>query len=281
MPNGCAPPTASSCPASAPMPIARPGLRAVAGMWEAVEEVAIAKGRPFLGICVGMQLMSRARPGKDRHQRLWLDRRRRQGDHAGRSGAEDPADRLEHDRARRASIRCFPAFRPAPDGLHAYFVHSYHLDAQKPDEVLAVADYGGPVTAAVARDNLVGTQFHPEKSQALGLALIANFLRWRPEDHEQEGLLDGDDRCHRSGDATSSYHRGQCDAPFAKYGAKFLVRAGRSREPGRTDRQPPCAWSSSTPTTRRSNCYQSPEYQHASKFRLAASTGHFVIVEGA
>ncbi|RVD47619.1 imidazole glycerol phosphate synthase subunit HisH, partial [Mesorhizobium sp. M7A.F.Ca.ET.027.03.2.1] len=62
----------------------------------------------------------------------------------------------------------------------AYFVHSYHLDARKADEVLAVADYGGPVTAAVARDNLVGTQFHPEKSQALGLALITNFLRWRP-----------------------------------------------------------------------------------------------------
>ena len=66
------------------------------------------------------------------------------------------------------------------DGLHAYFVHSYHLAASDPDDVLAVTDYGGPVTAAVARDNRVGTQFHPEKSQALGLALIANFLRWKP-----------------------------------------------------------------------------------------------------
>ena len=67
-----------------------------------------------------------------------------------------------------------------PDGLHAYFVHSYHIAAQRPEQVLATADYGGPVTAAVAEGNRAGTQFHPEKSQALGLALIANFLRWRP-----------------------------------------------------------------------------------------------------
>ena len=67
-----------------------------------------------------------------------------------------------------------------PDGLHAYFVHSYALSPANPDDVIATADYGGPVTAIVGRDNLVGTQFHPEKSQALGLKLIANFLRWRP-----------------------------------------------------------------------------------------------------
>ena len=76
----------------------RAGLDAVAGMVEAVEEVAIARARPFLGICVGMQLMSRARAGEDGHQGIWLDRRRREGDRAGRPGAEDPADRLEHDR---------------------------------------------------------------------------------------------------------------------------------------------------------------------------------------
>jgi glutamine amidotransferase len=67
-----------------------------------------------------------------------------------------------------------------PDGLHAYFVHSYALDASDPNDVVATTDYGGPVTAIVGRDNLVGAQFHPEKSQALGLRLIANFLRWRP-----------------------------------------------------------------------------------------------------
>ena len=67
-----------------------------------------------------------------------------------------------------------------PEGLHAYFVHSYALDAVDPGDVVATTDYGGPVTAIVGRDNLVGAQFHPEKSQALGLKLIANFLRWRP-----------------------------------------------------------------------------------------------------
>ena len=67
-----------------------------------------------------------------------------------------------------------------PDGLHAYFVHSFHLAPANAEDVVAIADYGGPVTAVVARDNIVATQFHPEKSQALGLSLIANFLRWRP-----------------------------------------------------------------------------------------------------
>jgi glutamine amidotransferase len=67
-----------------------------------------------------------------------------------------------------------------PSGLHAYFVHSYHLAAREPSDVVARTDYGGPVTAIVARDNVAGTQFHPEKSQKLGLALITNFLRWRP-----------------------------------------------------------------------------------------------------
>jgi glutamine amidotransferase len=130
------------------------GLRAVDGMWEAVEEAAIDKGRPFLGICVGMQLPS------------------------------DPALKIPQIGWNTLEVtRDHPVFAgipTGPKGLHAYFVHSYHLEAQKPEQVIAVTDYGGPVTAAVARDNLVGTQFHPEKSQALGLALIANFLRWTP-----------------------------------------------------------------------------------------------------
>ena len=74
----------------------------------------------------------------------------------------------------------FAGIATGETGLHAYFVHSYHLAAAHAQDVVATAQYGGPVTAAVARDNIAGTQFHPEKSQRLGLALIANFLRWKP-----------------------------------------------------------------------------------------------------
>lgn len=155
------------------------GLRAVEGMWETVEEVAIAQGRPFLGICVGMQLMTeRGLENTITKGFGWI---------AGDVKEITPADsslKIPQIGWNTIDLRKnHPVFAEIPtgsDGLHAYFVHSYHLNALKPDQVLAVADYGGPVTAAVARDNLVGTQFHPEKSQALGLALIANFLRWRP-----------------------------------------------------------------------------------------------------
>ncbi|GLQ81189.1 imidazole glycerol phosphate synthase subunit HisH [Mesorhizobium huakuii] len=155
------------------------GLRAVDGMWEAVEDVAIAKGRPFLGICVGMQLMSERGLEKTiTHGFGWIS-----GD-VKEITPSDPTLKIPQIGWNTIELRRqHPLFAGIPTGaagLHAYFVHSYHLDAKKPDEVLAVADYGGPVTAAVARDNLVGTQFHPEKSQALGLALITNFLRWRP-----------------------------------------------------------------------------------------------------
>lgn len=155
------------------------GLRAVEGMWEAVEEVAIAKGRPFLGICVGMQLMSDRGLEKTVSNGFgWIS-----GD-VKEITPSDPALKIPQIGWNTIELRHkHPLFSGIPTGetgLHAYFVHSYHLDARKPDEVLAVADYGGPVTATVARDNLAGTQFHPEKSQALGLALITNFLRWRP-----------------------------------------------------------------------------------------------------
>ena len=155
------------------------GLRAVDGMWDAVEDVAIAKGRPFLGICVGMQLMSERGLEKTvTHGFGWIS-----GD-VKEITPTDPALKIPQIGWNTIELRrqhpLFAGIPTGPDGLHAYFVHSYHLDAKKPAEVLAVADYGGPVTAAVARDNLVGTQFHPEKSQALGLALITNFLRWRP-----------------------------------------------------------------------------------------------------
>jgi glutamine amidotransferase len=155
------------------------GLHAVAGMWEAVEEAAVARGKPFLGICVGMQLMSERGLEKTVTQGFgWIA-----GDVKEITPA-DPALKIPQIGWNTIHVKhahpLFDGIVTGVNGLHAYFVHSYHLDAADPGQVLAVTDYGGPVTAAVARDNLAGTQFHPEKSQALGLALIANFLRWRP-----------------------------------------------------------------------------------------------------
>jgi len=155
------------------------GLHAVPGMWEAVEEAAIRKGRPFLGICVGMQLMSERGLEKTITRGLgWIA-----GD-VKEIRPSDPALKIPQIGWNTIELLrehpLFSGIETGPKGLHAYFVHSYHLEAKKAGEVLATADYGGPVTAAVARDNLAGTQFHPEKSQALGLALITNFLRWRP-----------------------------------------------------------------------------------------------------
>jgi glutamine amidotransferase len=157
----------------------RAGLAAVEGMDEAIEEVAIARGRPFLGICVGMQLMSERGLEKTVTKGFgWIA-----GDVKEITPA-DPALKIPQIGWNTIHVKhahpLFDGIATGDSGLHAYFVHSYHLDATDPAQVLATTDYGGPVTAAVARDNLAGTQFHPEKSQALGLALIANFLRWRP-----------------------------------------------------------------------------------------------------
>ncbi|MGN6765511.1 MAG: imidazole glycerol phosphate synthase subunit HisH [Rhizobiaceae bacterium] len=157
----------------------RAGLDAVPGMVEALEEVVTAKGRPFLGICVGMQMMSERGLEKTVTSGLgWI---------AGDVKVIEPANpALKVPQIGWNTLgltRDHPLFAGIPTGekgLHAYFVHSYHLDAKNDADVLALADYGGPVTAAVARDNYAGTQFHPEKSQALGLALIANFLKWKP-----------------------------------------------------------------------------------------------------
>jgi glutamine amidotransferase len=155
------------------------GLRAVPGMWEAIEDTTLRRAQPFLGICVGMQLMSERGLEKTVTQGFgWI---------AGDVKEIEPGDpSLKIPQIGWNTIHVkqphalFDGIRTGEDGLHAYFVHSYHLDATNPAEVLAVTDYGGTVTAAVARDNMAGTQFHPEKSQALGLALIANFLKWRP-----------------------------------------------------------------------------------------------------
>jgi len=157
----------------------RAGLDAVPGMVEAIEEVATVKGRPFLGICVGMQLMSERGLEKTVTKGFgWIA-----GD-VKEIAPSDPSLKIPQIGWNTIHVKhSHPLFAGIPtgdNGLHAYFVHSYHLDATRDDEVVAVTDYGGPVTAAVASGNKAGTQFHPEKSQALGLALIANFLRWKP-----------------------------------------------------------------------------------------------------
>ncbi len=155
------------------------GLRAVDGMWEAVREAAVAKARPFLGICVGMQLMSERGLEKTVTNGFgWIA-----GD-VKEIEPNDPSLKVPQIGWNTIHVKhSHPLLAGIPTGeggLHAYFVHSYHLDSKHEDEVLAVTDYGGRVTAMVGRENLAGTQFHPEKSQALGLALITNFLRWKP-----------------------------------------------------------------------------------------------------
>jgi glutamine amidotransferase len=155
------------------------GLDAVAGMVEVLEERVIRGGVPFLGVCVGMQLM--ASEGREKVVTPGL------GWLAGavqKITPDDPALKIPHMGWNTISIaRPHPLFAgipDGPDGLHAYFVHSYHLVTESPDTLMATTDYGGTVTACVGRDNMFGTQFHPEKSQALGLRLIENFLRWTP-----------------------------------------------------------------------------------------------------
>ncbi|MCJ8149512.1 imidazole glycerol phosphate synthase subunit HisH [Shinella sedimenti] len=154
----------------------RRGLDAVPGMVEALRETVEAKARPFLGICVGMQLMSSRGLEKTTTQGLgWV-----KGDVVLMT-PRDPDLKIPQigwntlDRK-----RAHPLFEGIPETLHAYFVHSYHLAAENPDDVVATVDYGGPMTAFVANGNKAGAQFHPEKSQALGLALLTNFLRWKP-----------------------------------------------------------------------------------------------------
>jgi glutamine amidotransferase len=157
----------------------RRGLDGVPGMVEALTETVRGKGRPFLGICVGMQLM--ATRGLEHETAQGLDWIR--GD-VKAIVPDDPSLKIPHmgwnTLEARTSHPVLDGIETGPMGLHAYFVHSYALAPDDPADVVATCRHGGPVTAVVGRDNLVGTQFHPEKSQALGLRLIANFLRWRP-----------------------------------------------------------------------------------------------------
>jgi glutamine amidotransferase len=155
----------------------RAGLRALPGMWEAIDHAVTRAGKAFLGICVGMQLMARVGREHGEHPGFgWID------GEVIPLGPRDATLKVPHmgwnDLAMNVSRH--PVLSGIASGEHAYFVHSYHLATERADAVLARVDYGGPIAAVVGRDNMVGTQFHPEKSQALGLKLIANFLAWRP-----------------------------------------------------------------------------------------------------
>ncbi len=153
------------------------GLAARPGLVEALEDVVIRRRRPFLGICVGMQLMAARGLEHGVHAGLgWI------AGEVVRLAPADPALKVPHMGWNELSLArsAHPLLENIGSGEHMYFVHSYHLRCEDDAAMLATTDYGGPVTAAVARDNLAGVQFHPEKSQAAGLHLIANFLRWNP-----------------------------------------------------------------------------------------------------
>ncbi len=157
----------------------RRGLDQLPGMVDAMTEVVHRRGKPFLGICVGMQLMAdRGREYEVTEGLGWI------AGEVGRITPRDPNLKIPHMGWNTLSEHrphpLFAGIALGPAGLHAYFVHSYHLQVADAADLVADSDYGGPVTALVARDNYAGTQFHPEKSQKLGLALIANFLKWKP-----------------------------------------------------------------------------------------------------
>jgi len=157
----------------------RRGLDAVDGMVAALEQAVQQKGRPFFGICVGMQLLAeRGREYEVTEGLGWIP------GEVDRIVPNDPNLKIPHMGWNTLNVaRSHPVLEGltlGPQGRHAYFVHSYQLNVAQRADLVADADYGGPVTAIVARDNIFGTQFHPEKSQKLGLALIGNFLRWNP-----------------------------------------------------------------------------------------------------
>jgi glutamine amidotransferase len=153
------------------------GLDALPGMIEALEDAVLREGKPFLGICVGMQLMASAGVEFGTHKGLdWIK---------GKVVVLNPADRgLRIPQMGWNDLQLKGASHPAlaatKTGDHAYFVHSYHFVAERPADVLATVEYGGPVTAIIGRDNLLGVQFHPEKSQQVGLNLLTSFLNWTP-----------------------------------------------------------------------------------------------------
>ena len=152
------------------------GLAAIPGMVAALREAVLTRGVPFLGICVGMQLLASVGHEFGNHAGLsWI---------AGEVDRLAPADaslKIPHMGWNELTVtRPHPLFAGIAPGAHAYFGHSYAMKPRDTAHVLATSDYGGTFAAAVGRDNIAGTQFHPEKSQAVGLTLLGNFLEWRP-----------------------------------------------------------------------------------------------------
>jgi len=163
-------------PGDGAFPACRAAFEAVPGLHEALSEAVTQRGVPFLGICVGMQMLAdegleyRPTPGFG-----WIAGR------VERIIPADPALKVPHMGWNDLIVhRPHPVLVGVPTGGHAYFVHGWHFVTERLEDLVASVDYGGPVTAVVARDNIVGLQFHPEKSQALGLRILGNFLDWTP-----------------------------------------------------------------------------------------------------
>ncbi|MGL4311509.1 MAG: imidazole glycerol phosphate synthase subunit HisH [Paracoccaceae bacterium] len=166
-------------PGDGAFPACKRALADHSGLFEAIESAVIGKGRPFLGICVGMQMMaSWGREYEDVAGFGWV------AGEVVRIAPADPALKVPHMGWNDLRLDPGGAAHPVLDGIatgdHAYFVHSYHFRVDNPAERLAHVDYAGEVTAIIGRDTMIGTQFHPEKSQSAGLRLIGNFLRWKP-----------------------------------------------------------------------------------------------------
>lgn len=155
------------------------GLDALEGMVEVLEERVIKGGTPFLGVCVGMQLLASEGREKSVTQGLgWIPGA------VEKIVPADPTMKIPHMGWNTITVTrphaLLDGMETGPNGLHAYFVHSYHLKTDRAETLIATTEYGEALTACVGRDNIFGTQFHPEKSQALGLKLIENFLGWTP-----------------------------------------------------------------------------------------------------
>lgn len=163
-------------PGDGAFPACAAALKGQSGLFDAMVEAVEQKARPFLGICVGMQLMAEwGREYRDTEGLGWI------GGEVVRIAPQDPALKIPHMGWNDLVLDgMHPVFEGVSTGDHAYFVHAYQMHVANPADRLAHVDYGGDVTAIVGRDTMIGMQFHPEKSQAVGLRLIANFLKWTP-----------------------------------------------------------------------------------------------------